>query len=159
MKKSDLFTGIPHRVIDSPAYAALRGNSVKLLLIIARQYNGSNNGLLQATYSYCGKRGFNSEHTLRDAISQLIAHGLIVKTRGHGINENGKNTCARFAITWLKPCTAANRKGVFFDGYMLNAWEKWVPKKIQGGKNCSSSNADIAVPSVEVLQKVQNTDP
>lgn len=127
----EAFAAIPHSVIDSPAFSDLNGQAVRLLLIIARQNNGNNNGLLQATFKYCKPRGIGSEHTLKNAIADLISHGLIVRTRSRGVN-NGKNIWAFYALTWLVPCTEQLRRArnIHFDGFQIGAWKSW--KKIDG---------------------------
>lgn len=123
-KKLSPFAPVDHLVIDSPAFADLTGEAVRVLLIIARQYDGRNNGQLQATFSYCKDRGIGSKHTLKKAIAELINHGFIYRTRSHGF-EAGKNTWSRYAITWRPLCDRDKRKGLFVDGFLTNAWQKW----------------------------------
>ena len=48
----ELFAAIPHSVIDSPAFSDLNGQAVRLLLIMARQGRGVNNGLIQQASRY-----------------------------------------------------------------------------------------------------------
>ncbi len=133
------YASIEHRIIDSPAYADLRFSSQALLLILARQYNGSNNGHLQATYSYCRRYGMNSERTLANAVAELVQHGLIYRTRSHGANRQW----AKYAVTW-HPIKI--REGLFLDGYKPDAWRDWQgrnkkssPQKMQDGssRKCS----------------------
>jgi hypothetical protein len=133
------YAAIEHRVIDSPAYADLSHSACRLLTLIARQLSKDNNGQLQATYSWCKARGIRSEHTLRDAIADLIAHGLIYRTRSHGANK----AWARYAVTWLP---IRNRDGLFLDGFKPYAWRDWEssnkkssPQKVpeQSGRKCS----------------------
>lgn len=143
-KKYEPAAYIPNKLIDSPAYASLKHSSTRLLLIIARQYNGRNNGRLQAAFSYCRPRGFGSQNTLADAIKDLISHGFIVRTRNRGV-ANGKNIWAYYALTWHKPDPFP---GIHFDGFVMNAWAKWLPPKENSGcqklvkhtiRNCDSS--------------------
>lgn len=133
------YAAIEHRVIDSPAFAALRPSSVKLLLLLARQLTKDNNGHLHAAFKWCAGYEIGSEHTLRDAIAQLIAHGLIYRTRSHGAN----GAWARYAVTWLP---IKNRDGLFLAGFKSFAWRDWVPpekkstrQKVQeqSGRKCS----------------------
>lgn len=114
------FVALEHRIIDSQAYADLSFSARNLLVLIARQLTRDNNGHLQATFSWCSKYGIGSEHTLRAALSELIAHGFICKTRSHGAN----GAWARYAVTWL-PVT--RRDELFLDGFMLYAWRSWKP--------------------------------
>lgn len=138
-----LYAPIDHTVIDSPAFADLSGQAVRLLTIVARQWDGYNNGRLHASYSYCRQRGIGSPKTLQDALSSLIAHGLLYRTRCHGFIE-GKNIPATYALTW-RPLTK-NRKGLWCDGFVMNAYKRWEPEnsdpqKVQHtyGKKCSLS--------------------
>jgi hypothetical protein len=93
-----------------------------LLVLIARQLTRDNNGYLQASFGWCKKFGFGSEHALRDAISDLIAHGFIYRTRSHGAN----GTWARYAVTWL-PIT--KRDELFLAGFVSCAWRSWQPEQ------------------------------
>ena len=121
-KPKDLFAAIDHLVIDSPAFADLKGESVRLLLIIARQFDGRNNGHLQATLSFTKERGISSKQTLQRAVADLISHGFIYRTRSHGF-EAGKNTHSRYAITWRK--LSDNTKELFPHGFKMRAWQSW----------------------------------
>ena len=114
------YAAIEHRVIDSPAFAALRPSSALLLLLMARQLTKDNNGHLHAAFKWCSKYGIGSEHTLRDAIAQLIAHGLIYRTCSHGAN----GAWARYCFTWLP---VKNRDGLHLGGFLPNAWRDWKP--------------------------------
>ena len=140
------YAAIDHRVIDSPAYAALSFSACSLMLIMARQLTKTNNGHLQASFTWCGKRGFGSEHTLREAIADLIAHGFIYRTRSHGANK----AWARYAITWL-PIT--DKKDLFLAGFKPFAWRDWTPvdkkstrQKVQdqSGRKCSFTTENPA---------------
>lgn len=138
--KREPYAAIEWRVIDSPAFSALRPSSVLLLLLMARQLTKeNNNGHLHAAFKWCSKYGFGSEHTLRDAIAQLIAHGMIYRTRSHGAN----GAWARYAVTWLP---IKNKTDLFLDGFKTGAWRDWVPpekkstpQKVQdqSSKKCS----------------------
>lgn len=138
------YAAIEHRVIDSPAYADLSFSAQALLLLLARQLTKDNNGQLQATYTYCARHGFGSEHTLRAAIGSLIAHGFSYRTRSHGANQ----AWARYAVTWLP--IGKDREGLFLDGFLPCAWQRWTPSNThpqkkntpqkmthQSGKKCS----------------------
>jgi hypothetical protein len=133
------YAAVEHRVLDSPAYADLSFSARALLVLIARQLTKDNNGHLQASYTWCKKYGFGSEHTLRAAIAELIAHGFIYRTRSHGANK----AWAKYAVTWLPIKT---RDGLFLDGFKACAWRDWEPRQKkssrqkvleQSGRKCS----------------------
>ena len=134
------YAAIEHRIIDSPAYADLTFSAQALIVLFARQITAAgNNGHLHASFQWCHPRGFGSEHTLRNAIAELIAHGLIYRTRSHGANK----AWARYALTWIP---IKNRDGLFLDNFRPNAWRDWktAEKKTtrqkvldQSGRKCS----------------------
>lgn len=96
------YLGIPHYIIRSPEFGALEPWAHKLLIELAGNYNGKNNGDLSAAFSVLKDRGWNSSGTLSAALKQLVHDGWIVRTR-HG----GKNRCALYAVTWwpVDECT------------------------------------------------------
>jgi hypothetical protein len=116
------YAAIEHRVIESPAFAALRPSAVLLLLLMARQLSKDNNGHLHAAFKWCSKFGIGSEHTLRDAIAQLIAHGMIYRTRSHGAN----GAWAKYAVTWLP---IKNKTDLFLGSFKPCAWRDWKPRE------------------------------
>jgi len=138
--KKEPYAAIEHRVIESPAFAALRPSAVLLLLLLARQLTrDNNNGHLHAAFKWCSKFGIGSEHTLQGAIAQLIAHGFIYRTRSHGAN----GAWARYALTWLP---IKKRDDLFLAGFKPCAWRDWkpsqkktTPQKVQeqSGRKCS----------------------
>ena len=144
----DPYAAIEHRVIDSPAFASLRPSSVLLLLLLARQLTKDNNGHLHASFKWSSKYGIGSEHTVRDAISQLIAHGFIYRTHSHGAN----GAWAKYAVTWLP---IKKKSDLFLDGFRPCAWRDWLPgEKKPPGKKCRIDPAESAVSPPGIRQKV-----
>ncbi|MNF75363.1 hypothetical protein D3C84_574270 [compost metagenome] len=93
------FALIPHAVMDSEDFRALSGGALKILLGLLRQYRGSNNGDLSATFSQAKQWGMNSRTTLAKALDELQERRLVVKTReGRFIKPGG--CCALFALAW-----------------------------------------------------------
>ncbi|OUV02805.1 MAG: hypothetical protein CBC42_04665 [Betaproteobacteria bacterium TMED82] len=128
------YGAIEHIVVDSTAYANLKHSSVRLLNIIVRQLTATNNGCLQATWSYCRGRGIGSENTLRIAIKDLLKNQLIYRTRSRGANGRP----ALYAVTWLP---IKEKKGLFLDGFLKDGFlniKKTTPKKlmVKPVKNC-----------------------
>ena len=122
------YGAIDHVVIDSPAYASLRHSSVRLLNILTRQLTKDNNGHLQATYSYCGKRGFGSENTLRLGIDDLIDKGFIYRTRSRGAN----GVPSLYAVTWL---SIVKKDKLYLHGFKKDLFlevevKNTIPKKV-----------------------------
>ena len=83
-------------LLDCEDFISLKGNSIKLLVDLGRQYNGHNNGDLCASLSVMKKRGWNSNQQLTKALKELLERNLIVQTKQGGLNM-GPNL---YAITW-----------------------------------------------------------
>lgn len=99
-KGSGRFGALPHSVWEHPDYYNLTGSAAKLLMDLICQYNGRNNGDLQAAYSVLNSRGWNSRETISRAVGELLRARLIVKTReGKFTNPGGR--CALYALSWL----------------------------------------------------------
>ncbi len=112
------YAAIEHRVIDSPAYASLSFSARSLLVLITRQLTKSNNGRLQATFSYMHRFGFKSEHTLSRCIKELISRGFIYRSRVGGYQQGA----AQYAVTWL---SITSKEGLFLAGFKPCAWRDW----------------------------------
>lgn len=90
------FVAIPWAVLDSAAYLGLATHAKALLLDIARQYTGSNNGALRCGRAYMQPRGWNSMDMLTKAKRELLDAGLIFET----VKGARPNKAAWFALTW-----------------------------------------------------------
>lgn len=95
-RESGTFTLIPHAVQDSENWKRCGASAIKLLLAIARQYNGNNNGDLCASWSILRARGMRSPDTLNRALCELKHYGLIELTR-----QGGLHVPSLYALTWL----------------------------------------------------------
>jgi len=95
------FAGIPRVVMDSDDFKRLSGNSVKLLLALAYQYRGHNNGDLTVAFSIMQEKfGFTARGVVKRAVKQLMDTNLIIQTRtSRFLNPGGQ--CALYALTWL----------------------------------------------------------
>ncbi|MEQ1511174.1 MAG: hypothetical protein ABL934_00675 [Lysobacteraceae bacterium] len=87
--------GIPHYVLNSPQFGALNGWEIKLLVEVAGQYHGFNNGNLSCTWSQLASRGWRSNGTLRKSLKTLLEKEWLICTR-HG----GRNLCSLYAVSW-----------------------------------------------------------
>lgn len=122
-KYSESFTGIVHSVFEAPAFAALSPHACKLLLELAGQYRGNNNGNLTVAWSVVSKRGWKSRTTLWRCKSELIKAGFVYVTRkGHM-----PSTCELLALTWF-PLDVSNK----FDaealaGFKSKAYRAAIP--------------------------------
>lgn len=96
---------IPRAVKRSDAYKACSPFARALLVELADQHNGSNNGRLNLSYAHLKEQGFKSKDQISKGRDELIARNLIVLTRQGGlpIRNGGKTTfsgASWFALTW-----------------------------------------------------------
>jgi hypothetical protein len=91
------YVAIPFTVLNGAAYLGLNAYARMLLLDLAAQYRGNNNGDLCAPWKLMHPRGWKSEATLNKAKRSLLEAGLIVETR----KGARPNKCSLFALTWF----------------------------------------------------------
>ncbi|EHK68640.1 hypothetical protein PPL19_23132 [Pseudomonas psychrotolerans L19] len=98
-KSSGGFSALPWVVQDHADFAALSGNALKVLMGLVRQYRGSNNGDLSATFTQAQAWGMNSRTTLAKVLEELQERRLVIKTREGRFTKPG-GCCALFALAW-----------------------------------------------------------
>ena len=91
------FLSLPHNVLDHESFRTLSPRATKLLIDIAAQYRGCNNGDLCAPLSVMQKRGWKSNDQLFKARKELLDRGLILTSR-----QGGRNKASLFALTCLQ---------------------------------------------------------
>ena len=91
------FVLLPFVVLGSPGYRQAGHAARSLLIDIAMQYTGHNNGKLVACAKYVEPMGWNSNATVLRAVRELLACGLLIETRKGG----RPNKAAWFALSWL----------------------------------------------------------
>ena len=91
------FLSLPHNVLDHESFRTLSPRAAKLLIDIAAQFRGYNNGDLCAPLSVMKKRGWKSSDQLFKARKELLDRGLILTSRQGGLNK-----CSLFALTWFQ---------------------------------------------------------
>ena len=90
------FVQLPYHVLNHENFRTLSPRATKLLIDIAAQYRGNNNGDLSATLSLMKKRRWNSNDQLDKAKKELIKQDVIQLTR-----QGGRNKCNLYALTWF----------------------------------------------------------
>jgi hypothetical protein len=93
-----LFVALPYVVLDSAAYRSVGHPARSLLLDIARQFNGHNNGKLVACAKYLKPLGWKSNDTVSRALRELVAVDLLIETR----KGARPNKAAWFALGWYQ---------------------------------------------------------
>lgn len=90
------FVALPYSVLNSPLFIALSPYAVKLLIDVAAQYRGDNNGDLSVAWKLMHARGWRSEATLHKAKRELLDSGFLFEAR----KGRRPNVCSLFALTW-----------------------------------------------------------
>jgi len=118
---------LPHVVIDSPSYRELGHPARALLIDIARQYTGSNNGRLVACAKYLRPLGWRSNDTITRALVQLKGAQLLIETR-LGMKPN---RAAWFALGWY---SLDNVSGMDIPDGHVKLLHVWPVKLLQAGR-------------------------
>jgi hypothetical protein len=88
---------IPVTLLNHPNFKRLSPHATKLLLDLGRQFGGYNNGYLHAGWGRMRKEGWNSQHTLRNAMLELEHYQILVRTR-----QGGKNLATLHGFTFRR---------------------------------------------------------
>jgi len=117
--KGHSFVQLPHYMLKSSQFQSLGGAALKVLMFLAAQYNGKNNGDLSATKDMVDGTGVCSPSKIHGLLLELEAAGFIVKTR-HGI----KKQCNLYAITWCSIDECEGKGLEIAPGPPRNDWRK-----------------------------------
>lgn len=97
VRDSGGFAAIPWAVLDSPAYQSLSHPARSLLMEVARQFHGDDNGRMLLSRHYLAKRGWKSNDTIQRAKEELIEAGFIYQT----VMGMKPWKASWYAVTWL----------------------------------------------------------
>lgn len=127
VRKGDRYALIPVDVIASEAWATLSGSASRVLIALAAQYHGANNGRLTLPYSVAKGLGVRSKGMLIGGLDELEQRGLVELTRQGGLPPLG---CSWYALGWkaidadeargITPLPAPNRWASWRDGEQQN---------------------------------------
>jgi hypothetical protein len=95
-KKGNRFVAFPVYLLETREYVSLTHAARSLLLCIAAQYTGHNNGRLVATSASLARYGWRSRDSISGGIGQLMTAGLLTQTR-IGMRPN---RAAWYALGW-----------------------------------------------------------
>jgi hypothetical protein len=132
------FLALPHSVLNSQAYLRLSFAAQSLLIDIAVQFNGMNNGHLLSSMRVLGPRRWRSSATVRKALTALEDAGLIYQT-AQGKFPNDANL---WAITWQA----------------LRPSDKFDPGHFEGFQKGRYTMFDPLPPIQKMKQAVSNAD-
>jgi hypothetical protein len=91
------FVALPFAVIDSAAYRGLSVHARALLIEIARQLRGDNNGMLLCSKAYMLTRGWKSSDMLLKCKTELLNARLLHQT----VMGYRPNKASWYAVTWM----------------------------------------------------------
>ena len=114
------FLSLPHNVLDHDSFRTLSPRATKLLIDIAAQYRGCNNGDLCAPLSVMRKRGWKSSDQLFKARKELLDRGLILTSRQGGLNK-----CSLFALTWFQIDDCKGKLDIQSTTVAPHNWKRW----------------------------------
>lgn len=90
------FLAFPHVLLNHPDFISLKPHSVKLLIDIFMQFNGSNNGDFTIARKLMKLRGWKSHRMIDEARDELLEKNFILNSR-----IGGRRKCSLYAVTWL----------------------------------------------------------
>jgi hypothetical protein len=122
------FLQLPHALLRHPNYAALDAFSVKLLIDVAGQYNGTNNGNLACTLVVLDKYGWVSNSTLTRAKNRLVDAGFLQLMRQGGLRMGP----SLYAITWKELNHAPAKYSYDAAKFVQGAWKNESPTPVGG---------------------------
>jgi hypothetical protein len=149
--KSGGFAALPHAVLNCNGFCGLSAHARMLLIDLALQFRGANNGSLMMPWKLMKPRGWKSEATLHKAKNELLQANMIVETR------KGKrpNVASLFALTWQPFDYEKDIHEMTMRGFPAGAWQgkdgaeklRQVMERATGGQ-LPPKNACLTPPDV-----------
>jgi hypothetical protein len=88
---------IPYTLLRHENFVRLSAYGNKLVMDLARQYTGFNNGYLCTSWSLMQDCGWNSSHTVHNAMLECEHYNVIMRTQQGGLNKPNLH-----ALTWRR---------------------------------------------------------
>ena len=88
---------VPITLLRPENFRRLSPNAIKMLMDLARQYTGFNNGYLCGAWTLAQKWGWKSATTVRDALLELEHFRVIVRSQ-----QGGRNRPNLYAFTFRR---------------------------------------------------------
>jgi len=144
-RESGPFLALPHAVLNCSNYLALSRHGRSLLVDIAAQYNGSNNGDLCAAWGLMERRGWRSRDTLFRALCELRHYGFIELTR-----QGGLSCPSLYAVTWQSIDDCAGKLDVTATRVASGLWKETKPifeRRVRHRKKLKGQHAQRVSPT------------
>ena len=123
------FVMFPCHVLDHEVFKTLSKRATKLVIDIAAQYRGHNNGDLCAPLSLMRERGWNSSDQLEKAKKELIEKDVILVAR-----QGGCNKANLYALTWFPIDECNGKLDVASTKTAPVKWKTRLPRPPSGAK-------------------------
>lgn len=137
------FVRLPLSVLNSRAYLETSPYARMLLIDLAAQYRGDNNGDLSACWKFMRPRGWRSEETLAKAKRELIEMALIVETR----KGARPNKASLYALTWCDLDDCGGKLDISPRAFPRGAYKLRDPLPPMGRKITSLTTPAVVVPT------------
>ena len=121
---------LPVDLLQHDSFSTLTPRATKLLIDIAAQYNGRNNGDLCAPLSVMRRRGWTSSDQLHKAKRELIEKEVIILTRQGGLNKANL-----YALSWIQIDECNGKLDVAPTALPPVAWKPSLPSPWGGSKD------------------------
>mgnify|MGYP004379708931 CR=1 FL=1 len=128
-RTTSFFVMFPYHVLDHAVFKTLSTRATKLVMDLAAQYRGHNNGDLCAPLSLMRKRGWNSSDQLHKAKKELIEKDVILVAR-----QGGCNKANLYALTWFPIDECNGKLDVASTKTAPVKWKTRLPCPPGGGK-------------------------
>jgi len=142
--RPDRFALVPLEVLQSESVRTLPNYALRVLLALAAQFNGRNNGDLSLTAAEARRFGVTSTWQLYGALDDLQRRGLVIRTRQGGKRPMG---CTLYGVGWVRIHESAK-----YDPHVgatvrpVNGWARWAPAR----QNDATPGGSVTLPP-EVL--------
>ena len=139
------FVAMPHDCLNHDNFIKLSPYALKLLMDIAAQYKGFNNGDFCITWTMMRERGWRSRDTLERSCKELLHYGWIAQTR-----QGGRNMASLYCITWQPIDDCKGKLDFKPPAAALGYWRKPV-EEFNRVKVKKSNTADVTTNTPLVL--------
>ena len=119
------FVSIRADVLLSDAWARTSPSGIRLIMDLAAQYRGNNNGDLCAAWGVMRERGWNSNGTLMNARHELEVRRWVIVTRKGTQAGNGKGIPTLYALTFwgIDECDQKLDPGIIPNNKPRDLWK------------------------------------
>lgn len=136
------FVRLPNRLIDAPAFISLHPSALQVLLMLARQYSGGNNGALMATKAKFEGRGIH-ENSGRRGLEMLRDRKIAA------INREGYfRRPTLYALTFyeIDDCHWVSGQLLLAPTYVAqHDYLRWCPQSKTGVPQCVQTTTTVGV--------------